>query len=109
MTGVQTCALPIFSSWIASKGHKLIIFNQCSTDYSKIKDRDWPVISEIKNDPSCYRIFDWYMNQHLHDKGLGIRPMDAAFFNGEFSLAMHPLEGPLLAQTVNDFILERIA
>ena len=96
-------------SWLQKQGHDYLIYNQCCTDYNKILNRSWPVIDEIRNDHRCYRIFDWYMNRHLHEKGVGVRESDKHYFDSDFALSMHPKEGLPLAQTINDFILERIA
>ena len=100
--------MDMLGRWLLSEGHDFLIFNQCCTDYAKIADRDWPVLLSIRKQKRFYRIFDWYMNQHLHESGVGVRPADRHFFSRDFALPMHPLEGQLLADTVNDFILERL-
>ena len=96
-------------SWLRSQGHDYLIYNQCCTDYAKINTKTWPIIDETRLDRRCYRIFDWYMNQYLHDKGVGVRDIDRLYFESDFNLSMHPKEGTLLAKTINDFILEQIA
>lgn len=100
--------MDILGVWLLSQGHDFLIFNQCCTDYFHIKDRDWPVLLRINKQKRFYRIFDWYMNQHLHESGVDMSAADRQYFNKDFALSMHPQEGQPLADIVNAFILERL-
>lgn len=96
--------IAFISTWLTTKGHDCLIFNQAATDYEKIKNKNWAVINDINRNPSFYKIFEWYMNQYLLDSNVPFRKSDCDFF-GKWMLAAHPVTGQALNDSVNSFFL----
>ena len=94
------------AAWLTSVNHDYLIWNQTLTDFSLFKKFKFTVASDIENDSGFYNIFDWCMNQHLHDCNIPFRKSD--MHDNKWNISAHPLECVELNNEINKFILDNL-
>ena len=97
------------TGWLKQNNHQYIIWNQAAMDFKNYSYLKSPVMEDINRDKGFHRIFDWFMNEHLRDKGVPLRKEDLRYYNNQWNLAAHLAECQELNDVTNQFILDNLS